>query len=100
MDMDDNLTPLQRSVLEKYNQLSQSLHSLDKSLRLLNKSNDESKSTKRVSPEEILQEMREVEVKIALIGTLLKGSVYSLILQKKNELNLLSADSNMSSTSQ
>ncbi|SCW00539.1 LAFE_0C06414g1_1 [Lachancea fermentati] len=72
----DDLSHLQKSVLEKYTHLAKSLHSLDNTIKQLNANKHEE------SPEQVLQQLREIEVKIALAGTLFKGSVYSLVLQK------------------
>ncbi|CCC69920.1 hypothetical protein NCAS_0D03390 [Naumovozyma castellii] len=83
--MQRDLTPLQENVLEKYRILSQSLQSLDNTIRELNNTKEDRTNA---SPEAVLQEMRDIEIKLGLVGTLLKGSVYSLILQKKNELAL------------
>ncbi|SCU84004.1 LAME_0C07756g1_1 [Lachancea meyersii CBS 8951] len=71
------LTPLQRSVLSKYETLSKTLHNLDDTIKNL-RDNGSSES-----PEQVLRQLREIEVKIALVGTLFKGSVYSLVLQRK-----------------
>ncbi|SCU99496.1 LANO_0F02014g1_1 [Lachancea nothofagi CBS 11611] len=75
------LTPLQRNVLDKYETLSKSLHNLDTTIKEL-KENSSSES-----PEQVLRQLREIEVKIALIGTLFKGSVYSLVLQRQAKQN-------------
>lgn len=74
--MSQELTPLQRSVLDKYRNLVETLRELEQTLSELNNTTKDSK------PEEILKEMREIEVKISLVSTLLKGSVYSLVLQR------------------
>ncbi|KAM3159722.1 DASH complex subunit DAD3 [Lachancea thermotolerans] len=73
----DELTPLQRSILSKYETLADSLHNLDETIK------DLSKRDVPESPEEVLRQLREIEIKIALVGTLLKGSVYSLVLQRR-----------------
>ncbi|AGO13135.1 AaceriAFL021Cp [[Ashbya] aceris (nom. inval.)] len=73
--MSDALSTLQRSVLEKYRTLADCLHELNDTLVELNTESD-------TNPEQVLAQMREIEVKIALVGTLLKGSVYSLVLQR------------------
>lgn len=73
--MSEDLTPLQKSVLDKYSILSEHLHNLDKTLKDINQNGQN-------NPEKIVTEMREIEVKISLVGTLLKGSVYSLVLQR------------------
>ncbi|CAG98272.1 Dad3 [Kluyveromyces lactis] len=75
--MSSELTPLQRSVLDKYRFLAESLRELSETLSDLNNTHEDSK------PEAILQEMREIEVKISLVSTLLKGSVYSLVIQRR-----------------
>ncbi|CEP64811.1 Dad3p LALA0_S13e03532g [Lachancea lanzarotensis] len=72
-----DLTPLQRSVLDRYETLSKSLHNLDDTIKNL-RDNGSSES-----PEQVLRQLREIEYKIALVGTLFKGSVYSLVLQRK-----------------
>ena len=77
--MQHELSPLQQNVLDRYSRLSTSLHSLDDSLKFINASDSD------VSPEEVINQMREIEVKIGLVGTLLKGSVYSFILQQRQE---------------
>lgn len=82
--MDQQLTPLQQKVLERYRDLASCLKDLDLSIKELN-TQQRSADSDGVTPDEILKEMREIEVKIGLVGTLLKGSVYSLILQKQQE---------------
>lgn len=77
--MQHELSPLQQNVLDRYSRLATSLHSLDDSLKFINASDSD------VSPEEVINQMREIEVKIGLVGTLLKGSVYSFILQQRQE---------------
>lgn len=84
--MDNTLTPLQQKVLARYKELVSCLRDLDSSIKDLNQQQLDTKGNKNSSnssPDEILKEMREIEVKIGLVGTLLKGSVYSLILQKQ-----------------
>ncbi|CDO95809.1 unnamed protein product [Kluyveromyces dobzhanskii CBS 2104] len=77
--MSSELSPLQRNVLDKYRFLAESLQQLETTLSDLNNTHEDSK------PEEILQEMREIEVKISLVSTLLKGSLYSLVIQRQME---------------
>ncbi|GMM57971.1 Dad3 protein [Maudiozyma humilis] len=72
--MHEKLTPLQQSVLERYGELAAELRRLDGSIKALNR-RDERAGT----PQDVLDEVRELEVKLALIGTLLKGSVYSYV---------------------
>ncbi|CCE65016.1 hypothetical protein TPHA_0J01950 [Tetrapisispora phaffii CBS 4417] len=79
--MPEELSPLQQDVLDRYSKLANILHSLDDTLNEINTSSTES----RTSPEEVINEMREIEIKIGLVGTLLKGSVYSFILQQKKQ---------------
>lgn len=84
--MDNTLTPLQQKVLARYKELVSCLRDLDSSIKDLNQQQLDTKGNKdssNSSPDEIVKEMREIEVKIGLVGTLLKGSVYSLILQKQ-----------------
>ena len=84
--MDNTLTPLQQKVLARYKELVSCLRDLDSSIKDLNQQQLDTKGNKdssNSSPDEILKDMREIEVKIGLVGTLLKGSVYSLILQKQ-----------------
>lgn len=83
--MSHQLTSLQASVLKKYERLSESLQNLDNSIKALN----QNKSDDNVSTDELLQQMRNIELKIGLIGTLLKGSVYSYILQRRNDYSIL-----------
>lgn len=80
--MEAELTELQRKVLERYSRLAALLHSLDDSIKQLNESKGQPSSG--ISSEQILKEMREIEVKIGLIGTLIKGSVFQYILQRQN----------------
>ncbi|CAD6600598.1 BAH_G0004200.mRNA.1.CDS.1 [Saccharomyces cerevisiae] len=93
--MEHNLSPLQQEVLDKYKQLSLDLKVLDETIKELNYSQHRQQHSQQetVSPDEILQEMRDIEVKIGLVGTLLKGSVYSLILQRKQEQESLGSNS-------
>ncbi|CAI4276906.1 CPA_1a_G0004210.mRNA.1.CDS.1 [Saccharomyces cerevisiae] len=93
--MEHNLSPLQQEVLDKYKQLSLGLKALDETIKELNYSQHRQQHSQQetVSPDEILQEMRDIEVKIGLVGTLLKGSVYSLILQRKQEQESLGSNS-------
>ena len=79
--MQEELSILQQNVLERYRKLAEVLHSLDDTFKQFNDTDKEP-----VSSEVVLQQMREIEVKIGLVGTLLKGSVYSLILQRRQEL--------------
>lgn len=79
--MQEELSLLQQSVLEKYRKLAEVLHSLDGTFKEFNDTDKD-----HVSSEVVLQQIREIEVKIGLVGTLLKGSVYSLILQRRQEL--------------
>lgn len=91
-----NMSKLQQEVLSKYSQLAESLHRLDTTVKQLNQSARETKeNSNNVSAEEILEEMRQIETKIGLIGTLFKGSVYSFILQRKNEFNLMNNSSSI-----
>lgn len=78
--MREELSLLQQNVLERYQKLAQVLHSLDSTVKQFND------SAENVSSEVVLQQIREIEVKIGLVGTLLKGSVYSLVLQRRQEL--------------
>lgn len=71
--MQEKLTPLQQSVLARYGELAEELRTLDGSIRSLNSHKTSA------TPEAVLDEVRELEVKLALIGTLLKGSVYSYV---------------------
>lgn len=81
--MQEELSLLQLNVLEKYKKLADVLHSLDDTFKhFINTKGD------NASSEVVLQQIREIEIKIGLVGTLLKGSVYSLVLQKKQELEL------------
>lgn len=87
MASETQLTALQLSVLDRYRTLNQALRSLDDKIKELNKSKQESKTDLdkhniKAGSEDILKQMREVEIKIGLVGTLLKASVYSLILQR------------------
>ncbi|CAD6600749.1 BJ4_G0018910.mRNA.1.CDS.1 [Saccharomyces cerevisiae] len=93
--MEHNLSPLQQEVLDKYKQLSLDLKALDETIKELNylQHRQQHSQQETVSPDEILQEMRDIEVKIGLVGTLLKGSVYSLILQRKQEQESLGSNS-------
>ncbi|CAL9732948.1 DASH complex subunit Dad3p [Monosporozyma unispora] len=85
-----NMSKLQQEVLGKYTQLAESLHKLDETVKELNRSAKETQdNADNVSAEEILEEMRQIETKISLIGTLFKGSVYSFILQRKNDYNII-----------
>ncbi|QLL34963.1 hypothetical protein HG536_0H03380 [Torulaspora globosa] len=79
--MREELSLLQQNVLERYQKLAEVLHSLDSTVKQFNDS-----SSENVSSEVVLQQIREIEVKIGLVGTLLKGSVYSLVLQRRQEL--------------
>lgn len=79
--MQEELSVLQQSVLERYGKLAEVLHSLDDTFKQFNDTDKD-----HVSSEVVLQQIREIEVKIGLVGTLLKGSVYSLILQRRQEL--------------
>ncbi|CAI5030896.1 CPS_HP_G0102230.mRNA.1.CDS.1 [Saccharomyces cerevisiae] len=86
---------MNQEVLDKYKQLSLDLKALDETIKELNYSQHRQQHSQQetVSPDEILQEMRDIEVKIGLVGTLLKGSVYSLILQRKQEQESLGSNS-------
>lgn len=77
----EDLSLLQQNVLERYRKLAQVLHSLDETFKQFN-----STSQDNLSSEAVLQQIREIEIKIAQVGTLLKGSVYSLILQRRQEI--------------
>lgn len=78
--MEEDLSLLQQSVLERYRKLAEILHSLDNTFKQFNDSTND-----HVSSEVVLQQIREIEVKIGLVGTLLKGSVYSLLLHRRQE---------------
>lgn len=81
--MQEELSLLQLNVLEKYKKLADVLHSFDDTFKhFINTTGD------NASSEVVLQQIREIEIKIGLVGTLLKGSVYSLVLQRKQELEL------------
>ncbi|CAL9738436.1 DASH complex subunit Dad3p [Monosporozyma servazzii] len=85
-----NMSKLQQEVLGKYTQLAESLHRLDETVKDLNRSTKEAQeNADNVSAEEILEEMRQIETKISLLGTLFKGSVYSFILQRKNDYSII-----------
>lgn len=77
--MEAQLTPLQQNVLDKYSGLAKALHTLDASIKELNNT----KKTNKETPEDVLSEIRELEVKLSLVGTLLKGSVYSYVQQQQ-----------------
>mgnify|MGYP003361900069 CR=1 FL=1 len=77
----EDLSLLQQNVLERYRKLAQVLHSLDYTFKKF-----KSTSQDNLSSEAVLQQIREIEIKIAQVGTLLKGSVYSLILQRRQEI--------------
>lgn len=78
--MPEELTPLQQNVLDRYKRLARALHSLDETFKQFNAPSDDN-----VTAEGVLDQIRQIEVKIGLVGTLLKGSVYSLVLQRKQE---------------
>ncbi|KAG0662148.1 DASH complex subunit dad3 [Maudiozyma exigua] len=80
--MEAQLTPLQQNVLDKYSGLAKALHTLDASIKELNNT----KKTNKATPEDVLSEIRELEVKLSLVGTLLKGSVYSYVQQQQQQL--------------
>ncbi|AMD21296.1 HER017Wp [Eremothecium sinecaudum] len=73
--MSEGISSLQRSILDKYRTLADCLHELDDTILQLNKDKD-------TNPEQVLSLLREIEIKIALVSTLMKGSVYSLVLQR------------------
>ena len=87
MDQDDSLTALQETVLGKYRLLAEELHTLDETIKRIinNDHKDENGNTLHCSPQELLQLVRELEVKMGIAGTLIKGSVYSLILQRAQQ---------------
>lgn len=76
--MSDELSALQRLALDKYRALADYLHELDNTILHLTKDTD-------TNPERVLSQLREIEIKIALLSTLMKGSVYSLVLQRGKE---------------
>lgn len=102
-DSIQHVSKLQQEVLGKYTQLADSLHKLDETVKELNQSATQVQNkADHISAEEILEEMRQIETKIGLIGTLFKGSVYSFILQRKNDYNIINnppADGDMDHSS-
>jgi len=87
MDQETNITALQETLLNKYRTLSADLHSLDETIKNIinNKHTDENGNVSTCTPQELLQLMRELEIKMGIAGTLVKGSVYSLILQRAQQ---------------
>ncbi|KAH3903383.1 uncharacterized protein SCODWIG_02646 [Saccharomycodes ludwigii] len=91
MDDKETLTSLRTTVLEKYKTLSNELHTLDDTLKQIIKEENESEEhttiNDKITPDELLKLIRELELKISVAGTLVKGSVYSLILQRYSQNN-------------
>lgn len=88
--MEHNLSPLQQEVLDKYKQLSLDLKALDETIKELNYSAHRQQHSQQetVSPDEILQEMRDIEVKIGLVGTLLKVACTRLSCKESKNRSL------------
>ncbi|KAI0996125.1 hypothetical protein K3495_g12056 [Podosphaera aphanis] len=69
----EDLTPLEQEVLDEYERLSQNLKMLAHLL-------DEMET---IPTAEILDGLRQLERKTGLVFTLLKASVYSIVLQQE-----------------
>lgn len=72
----EEMSALQLEVLSKYEEFARILHSIDDTLQDISGT-----GKKDMSPEQLRQEMRAIEVKMGLVGTLLQSSVYSLVQQ-------------------
>ncbi|KAH8197813.1 hypothetical protein TruAng_008011 [Truncatella angustata] len=69
------LTPLEQEVLEEYERLAENMKNLASILDTMAKQ----------PTTEILDGLRELERKTSLVFTLLKASVYSIVLQQEIE---------------
>ncbi|KAI2642200.1 DASH complex subunit Dad3-domain-containing protein [Xylaria nigripes] len=70
-----DLTPLEQEVLEEYERLAENMKKLASILDTM----------ARQPTTEILDGLRELERKTSLVFTLLKASVYSIVLQQEIE---------------
>ena len=69
----DEMSPLEQEVLDEYERLAENMKKLASTLDTLSSA----------PPIEILDGLRELERKTSLVFTLLKASVYSIVLQQE-----------------
>ncbi|CAG8978074.1 hypothetical protein HYALB_00000746 [Hymenoscyphus albidus] len=69
----EDLTPLEQDVLEEYERLAENMRKLATHLETLS----------NTPTAEILDGLRQLERKTSLVFTLLKASVYSIVLQQE-----------------
>ncbi|KAL7666770.1 DASH complex subunit DAD3 [[Candida] zeylanoides] len=80
------LSPTEAQILSQYQLLATQLNALSAEIRHLNSSHKADASG--ANADDLLDSMRNLEVKIGLVYTLFKGAVYSLFLQHEEDLNL------------
>lgn len=89
------LDPLEASVLSQYQLLATQLKTLANEVKLFNSvevdtrnSNDPEMGETPGSADRLLDNLRNLEMKIGLVYTLFRGAVYSLFLQHEEDENL------------
>ena len=80
------LQPLEAEVLTQYQHLAVQLNTLASEIKKLNAS--AAHETDQGDAEYLLDNLRNLEVKIGLVYTQFKGAVYLLFLQHEESLNL------------
>lgn len=80
------LSPTEAQILSQYQLLARQLNALSAEIKHLNSSHKADASG--ANADDLLDSMRNLEVKIGLVYTLFKGAVYSLFLQHEEDLNL------------
>lgn len=95
------ISPVEAQILSQYQLLAVQLNTLSSEVKQLNSttnqstqvtkgssSEDGTESTNTGSADKLLDNLRNLEMKIGLVYTLFKGAVYSLFLQYEEDQNL------------
>lgn len=89
-----SLSPIEAQILTQYQLLAKQLNTLSSEIENLNSSesianeNDVESSAGASNADKLLDNLRNLEMKMGLVYTLFKGAVYSLFLQHEEDLNL------------
>lgn len=80
------LSPVESQILTQYQLLASQLNNLSSEIKQLNSAN--TNKVEDGNADKLLDNLRNLEMKIGLVYTLFKGAVYSLFLQHEEDLNL------------
>lgn len=87
-----SLLPVEAQILSQYQLLATQLKTLNNEIHNLNTSPKQLASQDSNSAEKLLDNLRNLEMKIGLVYTLFKGAVYLLFLQNEEDRNLKDSD--------